>query len=221
GSLANTSGTATIAGILGDPGAVFGAAATISSILGNPTGVSLAADIITANAAITTLGTAALATSAQAVDILQGSDAAGTVIVGGTTYTADTNDLTAISRGLSAIEGASFTTALASLYIVSRQVALSQVIAAASSTAITTNATAGGGTFGNFNTTLANLRAAIITATAVSGQTNANIDAITSTADLAFTSAATESITAPYTQTAYQAALQALSLASINWSAFY
>ncbi|AXK61042.1 beta strand repeat-containing protein [Candidatus Chromulinivorax destructor] len=311
----------------------------------------------TINTNVTTLGTAALATNAQAVDILQGSTASGTVITGGTTYTADTNDLTSISRALSAIEGAgfatgtdslkvisdgtdtiianqtsqgtgalatsaqavaiqglgfvtgtdslkaisdntisvpfataaalsttnstvstintnlgdpavgtvagnigspvvntaastlalvlgdptastpsasasiaaalggiegaSFTTGLAALFIISRQTALAQVVAAASSSAIITDATAGGVGFLNFNITLANLRAAIITATAVGGQTKVNIDAITSTADLAFTSAATETITAPFTQAAYQAALQALSLASINWSAFY
>jgi len=50
-----------------------------------------------------------LAAIDDAVEVLNGVDyPAGTVIVGGTSYTANTNDLTSLSLGIAAVEGASF-----------------------------------------------------------------------------------------------------------------
>ena len=192
-------------------------------IVGGPSYTANTNDLTSISLGIAAVEGASFAASAS-LAALAGLDApAGTAIVGGPSYTANTNDLTSLSLAIAAIEGTSFATASASLFVIARQTALAQVMAAASHPAIATNSTtsSGGGTIGNFNTTLANLRAAIIAATAVGGQTNTLIDAITTTANLAFTSAATETISAPFTQASCQAALQALSLASINWSVFY
>lgn len=80
----------------------------------------------------TTQGVVALATSEQAVDILQGSAVAGTPIVGGATFTPNTNDLTSVSLGLSAMEGTGFV-AGASLIANAQRTAANQVVTIANS----------------------------------------------------------------------------------------
>ena len=61
-----------------------------------------------------------LAAIDNSVEVLNGADyPAGTVIVGGTSYTANTNDLTSLSLAIAAIEGAGFATATDSLKIIS------------------------------------------------------------------------------------------------------
>ncbi|AXK61044.1 hypothetical protein [Candidatus Chromulinivorax destructor] len=161
-----------------------------------------------------------LATNAQAVDILQGSTAAGTAIVGGTTFTADTNDLTSVSRGLSAMEGAGFTSALASQYVNARNIALGQVIAAEGNSVLVDIYTAGtgNGTFTALNTNLAAISTAITAAmtTPSNGTISPILTAINTAQTAMFTAAG-----APHSAEAVNAGLQSLEFAVNNWLAFY
>lgn len=185
-----------------------------------------------------------LATNAQAVDILQGSAVAGTVIAGGTTFTADTNDLTSISLALSAIEGTGFATGTDSLKIVSdnqaaaaQNIALSQVMAAASNTAINLPVATTDGTGATFNTDMATVFTTL--EAAMLAPSNGSIDALNDAIDIAivsgnalttvtttvtFTAATTTTptvVSVGYTAQAVQAGLQSLKLAVTNWLAFY
>lgn len=127
------------------------------------------------------------------------------------------NQLTAQIDGL---EGSSFSSALASLYVNARQVALSQVIAAEGNSVLVDIYTAGtgGDGFATLNTNLAAISTAITTAMTTPNFTNitAIVTAI-NTAQLGMITAAG----APHSAAAANAGLQSLEVAVTSWLAFY
>jgi hypothetical protein len=109
GSLVNTNGTATIGGILGNPGMSTGAA-SISAAIGTPAAASVSADI----ALLGVIGngtTTATGLYAQDYAIKGTNDNTATAVSGGTSYTASTNNLSSLAKSLSQIEGSGFTSA--------------------------------------------------------------------------------------------------------------
>ena len=156
---------------------------------------------------------------------------AGTALTPGNTYTAGTNDLTSLSLALSTIEGTngatgSFTMALASLYIISRQVALSQVIAAASSAAlelpvVTSNDTniSGAAYTALIATVFTDLKLAMATPSYATITTLNG--AVAAAVSYAITTPTIGTISSAYPITVVQGVIEQLQTAVTNWLAFY
>ena len=184
-----------------------------TTVIGAPVGASISADIASVQTDTT-------ATLADTVELLGQDVASGTVITGGTAYVADTNDLTSVSRGLSAIEGASFATGTASLYIIARQIALNQVISAGNSAVLALPVITADTTDDTFN---ANMIVVFDALTLALGTTNnTNVGDLDGDVDQAVTDAAAlATLTSAYHKSAVKAAVQQLKSAVVSWLAFY
>ena len=210
-----------------------------TTVIGAPVGASISADIAAVDTVVDTLATTigsavgadisadiasvqtdTTATLADTVELLGQDVASGTVITGGTAYVADTNDLTSVSRGLSAIEGASFATGTASLYIIARQIALNQVISAGNSAVLALPVITADTTDDTFN---ANMIVVFDALTLALGTTNnTNVGDLDGDVDQAVTDAAAlATLTSAYHKSAVKAAVQQLKSAVVSWLAFY